>query len=283
MSPSFRLEQNWPSCEIAVPVCPLCSLHRSLIVQIYAPLDNSQFHRTLYVFACVNTVCSSQSRGWVCVRAQQMEKQIEREGSNAKKRTPKPNNINWCSGGDEWDDDFEGDDCFTSSQVQMEQSENLNEQNGNVVCSNIRPNQRDNIRHMSDEEEESVSMDSDPIPTFGNLQVIDDKNANCGAQGGAAAIVTGQNAFAEIEGEESELVIIDAPIMPERDLIAMLKQTTAIPSEVEHLTLKSFYIAVDEERQHFSRAQNTLNDDHIRELLHEYQKTEESEYRRGWS
>lgn len=35
---------------------------------------------------------------------------------------------------------------------------------------------------MSDEDEESNSMDSDPIPGFGNLQV-DDKNANCGAQG----------------------------------------------------------------------------------------------------
>lgn len=35
---------------------------------------------------------------------------------------------------------------------------------------------------MSDEDEESNSMESDPIPGFGNLQV-DDKNANCGAQG----------------------------------------------------------------------------------------------------
>lgn len=35
---------------------------------------------------------------------------------------------------------------------------------------------------MSDEDEESNSMEFDPIPAFGNLQV-DDKNANCGAQG----------------------------------------------------------------------------------------------------
>lgn len=35
---------------------------------------------------------------------------------------------------------------------------------------------------MSDEDEESNSMESDPIPGFGILQV-DDKNANCGAQG----------------------------------------------------------------------------------------------------
>lgn len=35
---------------------------------------------------------------------------------------------------------------------------------------------------MSDEDEESNSLESDLIPGFGNLQV-DDKNANCGAQG----------------------------------------------------------------------------------------------------
>lgn len=35
---------------------------------------------------------------------------------------------------------------------------------------------------MSDEDEESNSIENDPIPAFGNLQV-DDKNANCGAQG----------------------------------------------------------------------------------------------------
>lgn len=35
---------------------------------------------------------------------------------------------------------------------------------------------------MSDEDEESNSIESDPIPGFGNIQV-DDKNANCGAQG----------------------------------------------------------------------------------------------------
>lgn len=246
-------------------------------MQIYAPLENSQFHRTLYIFACVNTTCSNQSRSWICIRVQQLEKQIERDSSNVKKKMPKTNNINWCSGGDDWDDDFDVDDsCFTSNQVQMDESDNLNEQNGNVVCSNIRSNQQRDNRHMSDEEDESVSMDSDPIPSFGNLEVIDDKNANCGAQGGAAAIVTGPNAFAEIEGEESELVTIDAPMIPERDLIAMLKQTTAIPSDVEHLILKSSYIAVDEERQHYSKAQNALNDDHIRDLLQEYQKTEES-------
>lgn len=35
---------------------------------------------------------------------------------------------------------------------------------------------------LSDEDDESNSVESDPIPAFGNLQV-DDKNANCGAQG----------------------------------------------------------------------------------------------------
>lgn len=68
---------------------------------------------------------------------------------------------------------------------------------------------------------------------------------------------------------------IDAPVTPERDLIAMLKQTTAVPSDIEHLALKSYYIAVDEERRHFL-GKNEIMDDHIRELMQEYQAKEES-------
>lgn len=78
--------------------------------------------------------------------------------------------------------------------------------------------------------------------------------------------------FAEIEGEESELVSIDAPVAPQRDLIALLKQTTAVPNDAAKLTLKSFFIAVDEERVQIS----TIANDHVRELLQEYQNKDES-------
>lgn len=125
---------------------------------------------------------------------------------------------------------------------------------------------------MSDEDDESNSMESDPLPAFGNLQV-DDNNANCGAQGdGAVGRICSPNAYAEIEGDESELVSIDAPVAPQRDLIALLKQTTAIPMDVAKISLKSFFISVDEERmQPFNSAT-----DHVRELMQDYQSKDES-------
>lgn len=254
-----------------------------MIVQIYAPLDNSQFHRTLYVFGCVNPTCSNQTKGWICIRTQQLEKQYDRDSSSTKKRPEQrqasSTNISWCTGADEWDADFDKDDGngFGKPHEQQQRDDNLNEQNGNVVSNvvGLQSSKNEN-RIMSDEdEEESVSMESDPLPLFGNLQLADDKNANCEGQGGGAVGVTNAaNAFAEIEGEETEMVTIDQPSMPEQDLIAMLKQTTAVPTDNGDLVLKSYFIAVDEERKHSSGA---MANDHIRELVNEYQRKEESE------
>lgn len=117
----FALIQNWPSSEILIPPCSICGLKRPLLLQIYAPLDNSQFHRTLYIFSCVNAVCSNQSNGWLCVRVQQMEKVIEKDATKVRATVP---NINWCSGANDWD---ESDDIYTGD------ADNSNEQNGNVI------------------------------------------------------------------------------------------------------------------------------------------------------
>lgn len=55
-------------------------------------------------------------------------------------------------------------------------------ENGFTFINCIRFDFRFVFDRLSDEDDESNSMESDPIPAFGNLQV-DDKNANCGAQG----------------------------------------------------------------------------------------------------
>lgn len=79
------------------------------------------------------------------------------------------------------------------------------------------------------------------------------------------------NASAELEGEESELVTIDVPLAPKRDLIALLKQTTALPVDQTKITLKSFFLSVDVERT----ASANYMADHIRELLQEYHGKDE--------
>ena len=37
--------------------CSLCSAPSVLVSQIYAPLDDSPYHRTLYLFACLSPMC----------------------------------------------------------------------------------------------------------------------------------------------------------------------------------------------------------------------------------
>lgn len=268
----------------------------------------------------MNSICSDQSKGWICVRAQHLENVIERHNPSNKQKKNANNTVtammNWCSGAEDWGDEFCDDDGFDKNissnnpmQLVAQQQpfdDNLNEQNGNTVCNNMVMAKNEN-RNVSDDEDESNSMDSDPIPLFGNLQVIDDKNANCGEQGeqfvyilkffsssnkrkhkfenynllyqyigGAVGLLNSPSASAEIEGEESEMVCVDAPIAPERDLIALLKQTQAIPNDINNLVLKSYFITVEEERKQSSDFNNALVNDHIRDLLHKYHGEEES-------
>lgn len=96
--------------------------------------------------------------------------------------------------------------------------------------------------------------------------------------GGAVGLLNSPSASAEIEGEESEMVCVDAPLAPERDLIAMLKQTRAIPNDLNHLVLKSYFIAVEEEKNYSIETNTALGNDHIRDLLQKYQSEEESKF-----
>lgn len=152
----------------------------------------------------MNSQCSNQSKGWLCIRTEHLEKILcDRNGASNKKKNASSINItSWCNGADDWGDEFGGgggggddDNTFdtfdkrniSSNQMQLGAQQpplddNLNEQNGNMVCNNMVMAKNEN-RNMSDDEDESNSMD-DPIPMFNNLQVIDDKNANCGEQQG---------------------------------------------------------------------------------------------------
>lgn len=125
------------------------------------------------------------------MRSQQLEKISEKDGPR-NRAPPSAQNINWCSGADEWDepdeadedDDYDNDGGHGKENRQRhEDIVDINEQNGNFVTNNIILLNNKNDNSMSEDEEESNSMESDPIPSFGNLHVVDDKNANCGDQG----------------------------------------------------------------------------------------------------
>lgn len=147
----------------------------------------------------MNSICSNQTKGWLCIRTEHLEKVIERNGASNKKKNASSINIkSWCSGADDWGEEYADDDFFDKNTISSNQmqlgaqqpplDDNLNEQNGNIMCNNIVLAKNEN-RNMSDDEDESNSMD-DPIPMFNNLQVIDDKNANCGEQQGSLFVLT---------------------------------------------------------------------------------------------
>uniref|UniRef100_A0A182QKX3 Programmed cell death protein 2 C-terminal domain-containing protein n=1 Tax=Anopheles farauti TaxID=69004 RepID=A0A182QKX3_9DIPT len=284
---------NWPASPIDVQPCVFCGQQRPLIVQIYAPLDDSQFHRTLYVFACLNAPCSTQSQAWTCVRIQSLEKSSPgADGVEIRsgKAVVKDTTISWCSGADDWDEDdgvgtvldkaidvgvreeFGTSTAFmrvdTSSVVAVEQL--MNEENGNVI----------QYEKVSDEDDESNSMETEPIPGFENLRV-DETNANSrgdgrsgvGATGGGSELIDNlytTRASAEIEGLEAEVVVVDTPVSPKRDLIALLKAPQVVPRGIGDVTLRGLYISVDEER-----SSAPIASDHVRELLAEYQRHED--------
>uniref|UniRef100_A0A182XVS9 Programmed cell death protein 2 C-terminal domain-containing protein n=1 Tax=Anopheles stephensi TaxID=30069 RepID=A0A182XVS9_ANOST len=276
---------DWPAGAMDVQPCIFCGQQRPLIVQIYAPLDDSQFHRTLYVFACLNAPCSTQSQAWTCLRIQSLEKSSPGADGlteiRSGKGVTKDSTISWCSGADDWDEDVQEEgmeeareDFSTSTFMRVDTSsvaaeQLLNEENGNVI----------QYEKVSDEDDESNSMEAEPIPGFENLRV-DETNANARGDGRPSGGATGggelidnlytTRASAEIEGLEAEVVVVDTPVSPKRDLIALLKQPQVVPRNIVDVTLRGLYISVDEERY-----VAPLASDHVRELLAEYQRQED--------
>lgn len=220
-----------------------------LVVQVYAPLENSPFHRTLYVFGCINPNCWNQSNSWTCLRSQTVDLEYEEVVSNdaAVKK-----NIEWCTGADNWDDD------------------NGNFENGNVITPKSYQSEND-----SDDDSSSISAG------LGNL-TVDECNANWGGVGnvdkesGAVGKQMSPIATAEIEGDESEVVSIDTPTMPQRDLLALLQENAPVPyclhsgerNQNNSISFVPLFMSVGEEVM----SSNACSADHVRELIQQYQR-----------
>lgn len=224
-----------------MPNCFLCGAPRRLVLQIYAPLDNSAFHRTLYIFACLNAPCNTASAAWLCIRVQMLEKLTEKET-----KVRHVEKIEWCTGADDWGED-------------SEVVQNSNEENGNVTICGSR---------VSDEEDESNSLGSDPLPGFNQLG-IDDKNANAPGACAVERQSSPNKPSAEIEGGEAEVIMLDSPPIPQKDIYSLLNPSKAqVGNDV---VLQSFFISVDEERC----AEVATEEEHIRELMLDYESRDE--------
>ncbi|XP_065371503.1 programmed cell death protein 2-like [Calliphora vicina] len=326
---------DWPNGEIKIPACPLCGTARPLIVQLYAPLEMSQFHRTLYVFSCLNPVCSQNSKSWVCVRTQHLDtpehcdimkvmaspktSSASGGGKQKKKKEQKQQSgkMSWCTGTDDWGDETSvvvvAEESVEQMDTEADDPQEANEENGNVIKNVNFPatNQQlesdegeneDALANEEDDEDESNSMDNDLLMSFNQIDLrsgqnlAEDPNANCAAgELAAAASVEKEGNYAcsgasaticaEIEGPETDVVLVETPQKPERDLIALLKHTPTPAvlgplAKLSDITLKPYFMAVDVElklaTKEYDQYGGSLSAEHIRELYQEYKKQDES-------
>ncbi|KAK0181816.1 hypothetical protein PV327_000010 [Microctonus hyperodae] len=253
---------NLHSNESTLPLisCRLCGLNQLLVVQLYAPLENSKYHRTLYIFACINSNCWNQNESWTCLRIQSLEEKSITETKI--QTTSPPPTTSWLSGADDWDED---DD---------DNNDNITEPNGNNMLEN-KSYKKLNLFMKS------MDLDDELNKDLSNLKV-DDPNANSPTRiespigGGAVGRLDSPQASAEIEGEESEVVCIDTPTKPQYNLINLLQNASShlnhpfensdMKSNV-NITFTEIFISVDEE--------DLTNDitHHVRELFAEYQRS----------
>nr|XP_002130893.1 programmed cell death protein 2-like [Ciona intestinalis] len=92
---------DWMSIVTSQPSCSRCSKAQRFMLQIYCPLENSKYHRTLYVFCCTQKQCWSDSSGWKVYRDQMMEK-VEAGPPIVKGSTE---GESWGLGDDDWGDE----------------------------------------------------------------------------------------------------------------------------------------------------------------------------------
>ncbi|XP_015590316.1 programmed cell death protein 2-like [Cephus cinctus] len=237
---------------LSAPQCRLCGLYQLLALQLYVPLDNSKYHRTLYIFACINPNCWNQNESWSCLRVQSLEETTNTCCTESSTVTV-PSTANWLPESDDWGDSW---------------NDNSSEQNGN----NLLNDPKKFSLSVS-----NASFDEDLNDEFSELH-MDDPNANSPASiespigGGAVGRLDSPHASAEIEGEESEVVCIDTPTRPQCDLVSLLHEVTPLPvlhieSKAEpSLTFTEIFISVDEED-----CSNQVPQ-HVRDLYLEYQR-----------
>lgn len=102
---------------------------------------------------------------------------------------------------------------------------------------------------------------------------------------GAVGRLHSPAATAEIEGDEGEVISIDTPTIPQRDLPSLLQEVPTLPQELlshgaqnnlkrsPSLQFVPYFMNVWEE----SNISAGISDRHIRELLQEYQQNTEEE------
>ncbi|XP_065063669.1 programmed cell death protein 2-like isoform X2 [Rhopilema esculentum] len=136
------------------PTCNICNSLLYHVVQIYCPLEGSEYHRTLNVFGCLQRKCSPNPGSWKVWRSQSLANQE----SNNKQNTQETKSYvkeSWCDDADDWGSDDNSDMntiTTTLGEVGMEENQarsRLRENEGEREDGNQVENAEQDERNLS--------------------------------------------------------------------------------------------------------------------------------------
>ncbi|KAF7260388.1 hypothetical protein EG68_02327 [Paragonimus skrjabini miyazakii] len=82
-------------------ICRTCGHHMCFIAQIYCPLTNSGYHRSVYLFVCLRKRCQLEGFNWTALRSQKTDVGAVPTGSHLES--------DWSLGGEELEGEDEND------------------------------------------------------------------------------------------------------------------------------------------------------------------------------
>eukprot|EP00092_Neocalanus_flemingeri_P022608 GFUD01024521.1.p1 GENE.GFUD01024521.1~~GFUD01024521.1.p1 ORF type:complete len:440 (-),score=140.18 GFUD01024521.1:448-1767(-) len=235
-----------------VPLCGECGSALLLVTQIYAPLSGSLYHRTLYIFGCIQTRCWNKSSSWACLRSQVLDKpEVKVE---AKKETIVPMAAtDWLGDADDWGDDpNDNDDNGNFSSISPDTSSpSPVGAVGGFPTANFNLNDK-LINATVGEDTLDIPMNNLNIKDTSVGSNLNDTNANISPPGRGASAPSGTSVTApaataeiEMEGEDSNIAI-DSPLVGNTNIPHLFATASREVSSMG-LKIEPFYIWVQEE------------------------------------
>ncbi|XP_063759375.1 programmed cell death protein 2-like isoform X2 [Eleginops maclovinus] len=118
-------QPDWmlPDTSQQVPRCARCGAPLAHVLQVYCPVQISPpHHRTLHLFACTGTGCSSSTETWRVIRSQRPEERGT-PGRTAPTLEAPPAASEWCDTAEDWGEEEEEEEGGRRKESQVQEEE----------------------------------------------------------------------------------------------------------------------------------------------------------------